>query len=662
MQHKAQMQHTPPDMAPRTLVLPTAHDGGFDYLVPTHAPAGSLAEVSLRGRTLVGMVTGTMQEDVPLAKLKSVTALLDVPAYNAAFRGWLGFVAQYAMAPLGAVMALTTMNIARSKPKKPYPKREYQPQLAALSEAQTHAATAITETGNSLPIVLDGVTGSGKTEVYFHTIADVLQDEHAQVLVLLPEIGLTHQWLARFEAAFGAAPAVWHSGVTPAKRKAIWHGVTDGSVRIVVGARSALFLPFANLKLIVVDEEHDSTYKQDDGVLYQARDMAVARAKFEGIPIILASATPSLETCYNIAQKRYREVRLQSRHGSAGMPDMHVIDMRADHLDSGNFIGETLRRAMMDALAEGDQVLLYLNRRGYAPLMLCRGCGHRFMCPSCSAWLVTHNHAQKLQCHHCGHSEKLPDHCPACDAEKDKIVPCGPGVERIEEEVRMLLPELAERGEIRVFSSDTGASDDAIADAVSGRARVLIGTQMLAKGHHFPNLTVVGVIDADLGLAGGDLRASEHTFQLLQQIAGRAGRESKQGRVLLQSYEPSHAVIRALSETGRDAFLDAEMTERKRGGWPPYGMLAAVILDGPDENAVRNAGFALIRRAPVDARLRVLGPAPAPLSKLRGQYRYRLLVKATRQVNLQQTLNDWLKDAEFPRVRVKVDVNPYYFL
>ncbi len=662
MQHKAQIQPAEDSATARTLMLPTAHDTGFDYLVPAHTPAGALAEVLLRGRTLVGMVTDSAQSDVPLAKLKPVSTMLDVPAYSAAFRSWLGFVAQYAMAPLGAVVALTSINIARNKPKKPYPTRAYLPKLAALSAAQVQAANAIRETGSTMPIVLDGVTGSGKTEVYFHTIADALKNETAQVLVLLPEIGLTHQWLARFEAAFGAAPAVWHSGITPAKRKAIWHGVGDGSVRIVVGARSALFLPFANLKLIVVDEEHDATYKQDDGVLYHARDMAVARAKFEGIPIILASATPSLETCYNMAQGRYREVRLASRHGSAGMPNMDVIDMRAEHLDSGNFIGETLRQAMLAALAEGDQVLLYLNRRGYAPLMLCRGCGHRFMCPSCSAWLVTHNHAKKLQCHHCGHSEKLPDACPSCDADAEKIVACGPGVERIEEEVRGLLPELAERGEIRVFSSDTGASDEAIADAVSGKARVLIGTQMLAKGHHFPNLTLVGVVDADLGLAGGDLRASEHTFQLLQQIAGRAGREAKQGRVLLQSYEPSHAVIRALAETGRDAFVDAEMTERKRGNWPPYGMLAAVILDGPDENAVRNAGFALIRRAPVDARLRVLGPAPAPLSKLRGQYRYRLLVKATRQLNLQQTLAEWLKDAEFPRVRVKVDVNPYYFL
>lgn len=663
MQHKAQIHGNTPAVAPRTLVLPTAHDTGFDYLVPADTVTGTLAEVSLRGRILVGMVTDGAQNGVPMHKLKPVTALLDTPTYAPKFREWLHFVAQYAMAPLGAVLTLTNINLARNVPKKPLPRQSYTPTLAALSVEQAAAADSIRTHGAQSPIVLDGVTGSGKTEVYFHTIAEILTaDPDAQILVLLPEIGLTHQWLTRFEAAFGAPPSVWHSGVTPAKRKALWHAVAGGQARVVVGARSALFLPFVNLKLIVVDEEHDNTYKQDDGVLYQARDMAVARAKFEQIPVILASATPSLETCYNITQSRYHEVRLPTRHGSAGMPDIRVIDMRAEHLDSGNFIGETLRTAMLAALAENDQVLLYLNRRGYAPLMLCRSCGHRFMCPSCSAWLVTHQHAKKLQCHHCGHSEKLPEHCPSCDGENDKLVACGPGVERIDEEVRALLPELAERDEIRVFSSDTGADDSAITDAISGRARVLIGTQMLAKGHHFPNLTLVGVIDADLGLAGGDLRASEHTFQLLQQIAGRAGRERKQGRVLLQSYAPEHVVIRALAGTGRDGFIAAELAERQRGGWPPYGMLAAVILDGPDETAVRNAGFALIRRAPVDGRLRVLGPAPAPLSKLRGQFRYRLLVKATRQVNLQQTLHDWLKDAEFPRVRVKLDVNPYYFL
>lgn len=646
---------------PRTIIVATAHHGGFDYLCPANAPAGTLVEVHLRGRRTTGMLTHSAQADVPTEKLKPITTILDAPAYREAMRDWLRFVANFTLAPLGSVLALTGIKLAATLPKKPLAAQHFMPNLPTLSDEQARAASEIL--ASPKPVALNGVTGSGKTEVYFHAIAELLaQDDTAQILVMLPEIGLTHQWLSRFEKAFGVPPVMWHSHVTPAKRKAAWHAVARGHARVVVGARSALFLPFANLKLIVVDEEHDSTYKQDDGVLYQARDMAVARAKFEGALVVLASATLSLETRYNIDAKRYHEVHLHHRHAGANLPEIRSIDMRHETLENGHFIGDTLRRAMVETLAAGDQVLLFLNRRGYAPLVLCRGCGHRFMCPSCSAWLVMHNGAKKLQCHHCGYHESTPSGCPSCGAPKEKLVPCGPGVERIEEEVRSLFPELAERGEIRVFSSDHGVDETVLTEAISGRIRILIGTQMLAKGHHFPHLTLVGVVDADLGLSGGDLRASEQTYQMLQQLAGRAGREQKPGRVFLQSYAPENTVIQALEEGSHAAFSAAEMQVRKLGGWPPYGTLAAIILDGADEALVRRAGFTLMQRAPVDARLRVLGPAPAPLSKLKGQYRYRLLVKTSRAVALQETLRTWLNDATFQGVRLKVDINPYYFL
>lgn len=654
------------DAAPRTIILPNATSGGFDYLCPADVPAGTLAEINMRGRSYIGMITDAHQRGFDASKCKPITRVLDTPAYTKSFRDWLAFVSEFTLAPLGSVLALTGMKIAATLPKKPLSSQAFSPVLPTLSSEQ-HAAYEATMHATK-PVVLHGVTGSGKTEIYFHAIAERLkQNPSAQILVLLPEIGLTHQWLSRFEQAFGAPPACWHSGMNASKKKAVWHGVAQGCARVVVGARSALFLPFANLDLIVVDEEHDSTYKQDDGVLYQARDMAVARAKFEGAAIVLASATPSLETRYNIEQGRYEEVKIGVRHGGATLPDISLIDMRLETLDSGCFISPSLRAAMAETLASGDQVLLFLNRRGYAPLMLCRGCGHRFMCPSCSAWLVLHTHNNTMQCHHCGHREAPPVACPSCGADKEKLVACGPGVERIEEEVRALFPELNNENDIQVFSSDAPPDETGWMGTISGKTRIIIGTQMLAKGHHFPHLTLVGVIDTDMGLSGGDLRASEHTYQLLQQLAGRAGREQKKGRVLLQSYAPENAVIEALHQGNHDAFSAEELEVRRRGSWPPYGSLAAIILDGKNESAVRAAGFALMRCAPVDGRFRVLGPAPAPLSKLKGQYRYRLLVKAARDIHLQRTLRAWLKDTEAlsaatKSVRIKIDVNPYYFL
>ncbi len=667
MQHKAELTRVVDALAhrmtPRTVLIPSALADGFDYLCPEDVAPGALVEVNLRGKPVVGMVEAGCAGSVAIEKLKPITRVLEVPAYPKKFRDWLEFVARFTCAPRGSVLALTGIKQAMTPPKKPLLLEHFTPDLPDLSAHQQRAHAALYEADLATPIVLNGVTGSGKTEVYFHAIAELLaRDETAQILVMLPEIGLTHQWLARFEAAFGTKPACWHSHVTPAKRKRMWHAVARGELRVVVGARSALFLPFAHLQMIVVDEEHDTTYKQDDGVLYHARDMAVARAKFEGARIVLASATPSLETRYNIAQNRYQEVVLDTRHGGAKLPEVSLIDMRTQTLDSGEFISPVLREAMYQTLAEGDQVLLFLNRRGYAPLMLCRGCGHRFMCPSCSAWLVKHQAAGKLQCHHCGYHAPLPKECPSCGAGEEKLVACGPGVERVEEEVRALFPELAGAQAIRVFSSDEGIDDAAIRAAISGEIRILIGTQMLAKGHHFPQLTLVGVIDADMGLAGGDLRGSEHTYQLLHQLAGRAGRAGKSGRVLLQSYAPDNAVMEALAHGSHAEFSSAELAVRKLGGWPPYGQLAAIILDGPEEESVRRAGFALIHTAPHDARIRVLGPAPAPLSKLKGQYRYRLLVKASRDIGLQRTLSTWLENAHFPRVRLKLDVNPYYFL
>ncbi|MDP6812108.1 MAG: primosomal protein N' [Alphaproteobacteria bacterium] len=509
--------------------------------------------------------------------------------------------------------------------------------------------------------LLDGVTGAGKTEVYLEAIAAALEADR-QVLVLVPEIALTAQWLQRFERRFGAPPLVWHSDLGSARRRRTWRAVAQGRARVVVGARSALFLPYQDLGLIVVDEEHDAAFKQEDGVIYHARDMAVVRASLGEIPIVLVSATPSLESLVNVEGGRYAEVRLPTRIGAAELPSIEAVDMRGGEAPGGQWISPILAEAMKATLTAGEQALLFLNRRGYAPLTLCRACGHRLQCPNCTAWLVEHRFHGRLQCHHCGFNQRQPESCPDCGAE-GSLVACGPGVERLWEEVATLFPE----ARCLVIASDTVRGPEAAAEAIRQIAdrevELIIGTQIVAKGHHFPMLTLVGVIDADLGLQGGDLRAAERTYQLLNQVAGRSGREERPGRALLQTYMPGHPVMQALVSGDREDFLEQEKAARRLQGLPPFGRLVALIVSGRDENQVMQTARDLARAAPRGERLEVLGPAPAPLSLLRGRFRHRLLLKTTRGVNTSELARAWVDAVDRPnQVRVAIDVDPYSFL
>ena len=516
------------------------------------------------------------------------------------------------------------------------------------------------------PVLLEGITGSGKTEVYFEAIAEALKTDGAQILVLVPEIALTAQWLERFETRFGAAPVVWHSELTPAQRRRAWWAVINGTLakraRVVVGARSALFLPFQDLKLIVVDEEHSSTFKQEDGVMYHGRDMAVVRAMQVDCPVILASATPSLETILNAEAGKYDWLYLGERHGSAMLPHMKAIDLRVHKLKTGTWLSEPLREALTKNLAQGEQSLLYLNRRGYAPLTLCRTCGHRMECPHCTAWLVEHKKGGRLICHHCGFSCAKPKVCPKCES-KDSMTACGPGVERVAEELQGLFPE----ARIMVMASDEISSPSQMRQMIAAIARhevdFIIGTQIVAKGHHFPMLTLVGVVDADLGLSGGDPRAAERTWQQLEQVAGRAGRAERPGQVLFQTYDPSHPVLQALISGDGQAFLESEAQAREQQKLPPFGKLAAIIVSGKDFNAVAKTARRISALAPKDAGITVLGPVPAPLSYLRGKHRFRLLVKAEKPVKLQKIMGQWLSACALERgVHIQVDIDPYSFL
>ena len=533
----------------------------------------------------------------------------------------------------------------------------------ALSPDQRAAAdrlVAQASAGFSVTL-LEGVTGAGKTEVYFEAIAAALAAGR-QVAVLLPEINLTAQWLERFEARFGARPAEWHSDLRPSQRRRNWRAVAEGEVRVVVGARSALFLAFPELGLIVVDEEHDPSFKQEDGVRYHARDMAVVRASLGGFPIVLVSATPSLETLANVEAGRYQRLHLPDRHGGASLPALTPVDMRSQPPPPRRWLSPPLVAALAETLAGGEQAMLFLNRRGYAPLTLCGACGHRLHCPNCTAWLVEHRLAGRLLCHHCGYGMAPPTACSACGAE-GRFRACGPGVERLAEEVGELLPQ----ARLAVMTSDTirgpAAAAEFVRAMVARELDLLIGTQVVAKGHHFPLLTLVGVVDADLGLEGGDLRAAERTHQLLCQVAGRAGRAARPGRVLLQTYQPDHPVIAALVSGDRQGFLDAELAARRHAAMPPFGRLAGLVVTGAKLDAVRATARALGRAAPEAAGLQVFGPAPAPLAMVRGRHRQRLLLKCAKEINLQSALLGWLARVKpEPGVRLEVDVDPYSFL
>ncbi|MBB3896864.1 primosomal protein N' [Roseococcus suduntuyensis] len=567
----------------------------------------------------------------------------------------------------GVVRGLASVGLIRpaSMPRQaafPRPDPGHAPPV--LAEAQSRAAEALVRgvAAHAFGVtLLEGVTGSGKTEVYLDAVAECLR-QGRQALVLLPEIALSTQWLTRFERRFGAPPALWHSELTSRTRRVTWRAVAEGTAPVLVGARSALFLPFPDLGLIVVDEEHETAFKQEEGVIYHARDMAVVRARLEQAACVLVSATPSLESVTNAKDGRYARLALPQRHGGASLPEIRALDLRVTPPERGRFLAPPLVAAITETLARGEQAMLFLNRRGYAPLTLCRTCGHRMQCPNCTAWLVEHRAQRRLLCHHCGHTAPTPPACPECGAEHS-LVPIGPGVERIQEEVAELFPEARRL----VMASDTIPGPAAAAEAArqieAREVDLIIGTQIVAKGWHFPHLTLVGVVDADLGLGGGDLRAAERTMQLLHQVAGRAGREAAQGRVLLQSFAPDHPVMAALMADDLPGFLDAEAAQRAPGHWPPFGRLAALIVSSEDARAAERAARDLGLAAPEGEGVQVLGPAPAPLALLRGRHRHRLLLKAPRGVRVQPILRDWLGRVDVPaNVRVQVDVDPVGFL
>ncbi|MEI8321258.1 MAG: primosomal protein N' [Alphaproteobacteria bacterium] len=649
------------------ILLPLPFSQAFTYSSPIPIPRGTYVEVPFSSRKVVGVVWDNHKEKPENMTVKAVSTVFEFPPLSKPLIDLIDWVSNYYMVEKGLVLKMVLSLPVASFQKllrKPdaSEQEQYPTKPMTLSKTQEFCAEKIVGTVGNKKFavqVLEGVTGSGKTEVYFKGVSEALA-QGKQALVLLPEIALTPQWLERFKSRFGFAPLLWNSSLKDTERRRNWGALARGEASVVVGARSALFLPYQNLGLIVVDEEHDASYKQESGVLYHARDMAVMRGRFEQCPVVLASATPSLETLKNILDEKYEHLTLTERHGEAQLPDVQLVDMKKVEMAS-KWISKPLFDAISKGLANQQQVLLFLNRRGYSPFMVCSCCGARPECPHCDATLVYHKEQGLLRCHYCNYQKKNYLGCESCQT-KDSLKPCGPGVERLAEEVQGLFPEV----QSVMISSDTMETpakvQETFADIESGKTQLMIGTQMMAKGHHFPNLAVVGIIDGDLSLHGTDLRAPERTYQMLHQVSGRAGRAHHKGTVFIQTHAPENLVMESLSQGNFDDFLQGELSDRQIHGFPPFGRLAALILSSHRADIVESVARELAKRIPRHAGLTVWGPTPAILSRLKKQYRWRFLVKTDKNINIQEVIRLWLKDVKIPStVKKQVDMDPYSF-
>lgn len=646
------------------ILLPLPKLFPLDYAIPEdlQLKKGDLVIVPFRSKEITAIVW-QLKVEAPsnFSKLKFIKQKVPFDyQLNPEILELIDWVANYYINELGSIAKLVLPVDISEKPIKiecQEIKTDFT--LPNLSVIQQHALTILQKSPHKTAIV-KGVTGSGKTELYFHLLADYL-GQNKQILIMLPEIALSQQIINRFTERFGFKPVVWNSSVTKAQKKRILRGILSNEVKVIIGARSSLFLPYKNLGLIIVDEEHDSSYKQDDGILYNARDMAVLRGNLGGAQVVLCSATPSIETIYNVAQQKYQLIELASRYKEASLPIVQIIDMKKEKLPSTSFLSKILITAIRTNLANKQQTLLFLNRRGYSPLLLCKLCGYRFMCKSCSAWLVLHKSSKRLECHHCGYQTKIHTSCPEC-LEKESLTVCGPGIERIEEEAKYLFSD----SKIEVISKDYLQKPEKIQELLrkmqNNEIDILIGTQVITKGYHFPNLTLVGVIDADLGSnSGGDLRSSERTYQLLHQVGGRAGREDKKGTVMIQTYYPDHLIFTHLKNATEDQFFDYELQTRQTAEMPPYTKMASITLAGKVENKVFEIAKNLVNIAPQSS-ARILGPASAAMAKLAGKYRFRILVITDRKFNLQRYLSSWLSLIKIPSsCHIKIDIDPKSF-
>lgn len=659
------------------VLLPMPFNNTFTYktTLDLNLNPGNFVKVPFREKIVNGCIWPTNKDSIQtieIGKVRNIIEKITIPSLPISTISFIEWFSQYNCCFLGLTLK-QYLNVPKifDKPKRLIQRKERIQEKVTkkiverkLSDEQEVASkkliSSVTDKCFSVSL-LDGVPGSGKTIVYLEAIKSLL-NSNKQILVLVPEITLTNQFLETFQSIFGSVPEQWHSNLTPKQRKIIWKDIINGKVKVIVGARSALFLPFKNLGLIIVDEEHDGTFKQEDSISYNARDMAIVLAKKNDIPIFLVSATPSLETYQNAMQGKYRHIRIAERFGKAKMPDINLIDLRSYKPKIGSSLSPKLLEEIKVTIGKKEQAMLFLNRRGYAPLTLCSKCGFRIECPNChTSWLVEHKIHNKLYCHHCGYNIKTVKDCPKCK-NKNTLIPYGTGVEKIEEEIKKSFPKIS----ICTLSSDLikgkGEISDTLNKIIKGKIDLIIGTQILAKGHHFPQLTLVGVVDSDISLIGCDMRASEKTFQILTQVAGRSGREKKAGRVFLQTYSPDHPVIKSLIFGNRNAFFKEELRLRKNYHLPPFSKLASIIISGKNEKEIINTSWKIKNSFPNYEGVKILGPAPSTLSKKAGRMRWRLLIKSKKTTDLSALIRKSLAVIKHKsRVKIKIDIDPTNF-
>jgi len=648
------------------VLIPQKFDEPFDYKSNEEIAIGSFVAVEFGRKTINGVVWSNNKPQIADNKIKPITQIHNLPPISTNNIKLIKWLADYYMAPLGMVLKMfMSEKSVFTPPKKPDELviNQFTHNKPILNEQQQLVANELiakTKAKQFSTNVLEGVTGSGKTEVYFEVIEQALL-QNQQVLVLLPEIALSTQWVTRFEKRFGVKPANWNSGQTPKQKRLTWLGIANNKIKIVVGARSALFLPYQDLGLVVIDEEHDQSFKQSEGVVYNARDAAIVKAKYEGFAVILASATPSIETIVNTHNGKYIHHHLASRYGAAQMPDINLVDMCKAKLKKDKFISNALREAISHTISSGKQAMLYLNRRGFAPLTICRNCGHKYECPDTSAWLVQHKIDDQtyLKCHHSGYSRLLPDECDEC-GEKDTLHPCGPGVQRVYEEIYKMFPT-ARVAQMTSDNITTPKKAHEMVEAMTNKQiDILVGTQMLTKGYHFPNLDFVGVVDGDLGLDKADLRGVERTYQLLTQVAGRAGREGAKGKVLIQTYQSHALIMQCLKEMNKSRFLDIEIETRKKHSVPPFGKYASITIENTKQELALKYAKQFMKLAPIIEGVQLLGPAPAYIAKLMNKHRYKILVKAIKSINIQKYINSITIRLKLPQsVNLRIDIDPY---
>ena len=626
--------------------------------------SGDFVKVPFGNAEITGVVWPHEQKTKKNFKLKQISKKINVNTLKPSMIKFISWFSKYNLVPLGMSLKMCLLNkdVVEKNFDKEFNKYKIKQSnnKFILNEEQKKSLKFIRNVGNNFKvIVIEGVTGSGKTLVYFNRIKDVL-NKGSQILILLPEIALTSQFSSIFKEFFGTEPAIWHSKTTKKNKSILWKGIIDGKIKIVIGARSSLFLPFKNLGIIIVDEEHDVSYKQDEGVSYNARDMAVIRASLENIPINLVTSIPSIETYNNIINKKYFVTKLEKRFKETPLPKVKIINLRSEIPEKERWISKTTITEVNNFLNKGDQILFFLNRRGFAPFVICKNCGNKFQCPNCAINLNFHKKLNKLLCHYCGYKSLLKRKCK--DNKDCELLFCGPGVERIFAELKKIYPDK----KIEIFSSDTlkkkKQTSNLLQKVEKKKIDILVGTQLLSKGFHFPKLNCIVVVDSNFSSHGYDLRSAEKNIQLYHQLSGRAGREGKTSKIFFQTYTPEDEILLNISKNDPHAFLKTELKLRKEKKLPPFYRLISLIISGDNENLIMKSAITVKSKLPKINEVNILGPVLAPITKLRKKYRCRILVRYPKNIFIQKYLSQSLNKIKLrPGIKLEVDVDPTNF-